>query len=178
MREQPLEERAVLPGIDDVDATSHDGQRAAFEGPDMGPRVDAERHAGHHRHAGGAEFGREPLGQMAPVRRGVTRPHDGDRFAGQQAGVAAQREQRGRIGDGGERGRIGRLAQRDQVPAEAGQRRQFALGGGLRTDADGLPPPAPARQPGQRVERRRRPAEAAQQGEEGDRADVLAAGEP
>ena len=76
-----LVERGILFGIDHVDATAHDRERAGLERAVMGRRVDATRHAGDNREAGGAQIRGQLAGEADAVGRGVARPHHGDDIA-------------------------------------------------------------------------------------------------
>ena len=116
--QKPLEEGAVLLGIDHIDAAAHDRDRAGRERAGMGTGVDAAGHAGDHDEPGRAERRRELLGEVEPARGCVARAHHGDRVGRQQLGAPAQREHRRRIGNGRKRRRVSRLVQRDQASAK------------------------------------------------------------
>jgi hypothetical protein len=85
----------------------------------MGSRVDAARETRHHAEAGGAEVAGEALGYLHACRRGVARTDHGDQWTAHHGGIAADREERGRVVDYLEMGRIVGLAEGDEAGAHA-----------------------------------------------------------
>ena len=169
---------AVLLGINDVDTTGDDRDRAARQGPQMRRRVDAAGQPRDHDDASLAQPGGEVAGDAAAVGRGVARAnyrdHRGEHQPAEHFRAAEHGQQRRRILDRGESARIERLAPADDAAAKPFDRHQFHLGvaAGRRGNR---PCPIGFREARQRIERGSGRAEAAQQRKEGDRPDGFAA---
>lgn len=142
----------------------------------MSGGVDATRQARDHDESRVAEIAREPCGEFQPGGGGVARADDGDAGPQQHIDPAENGDQRRGGVDRLKRGRISALAEGEQTPAEPVQRRNLALGLGLRTDPDG--PAGLAREIRQGLQRRRGAAIAVHQRAEGARADAFAADQP
>ena len=173
--EDALEQLGVLGRIDHVDAARHHRHCAGRQRPLVRARVDAAGEARDDDEPLAAEVGGDLPGEAVAAGRRVARADDRDHVLAQELPVAAHGNQRRRIGKRRQRRRIIGLAERDQARPQRRAGLELTFGLGARVYAERPPPPAAAREVGKRAKRLLGRAEVAQELEERDRPDVLAA---
>ena len=141
----------------------------------MSGGVDPASQAGDHDDPAATERGGKVTAKAPAVGRSVARADDRHHRALQQLGPTKHRQDRRRVVDGGKRTRIVGLAPADHSGAGAVQGSQFGLGFGPAHRGDGPGALAAAGELRHHFERCPGGAEAAQHGEEADRADRLGA---
>ena len=143
----------------------------------MGGGVDAAGEAGDDHGPRLPQLGRQPAGEAAGGGGGVAGADDGDARFVEQAYVAFDDEGRRRRLDFGEERRIGALAEEQVACAEPNHRLDLPLDGGAGDQLRAAPATARG-EVGDRAQSRRGGAEAGEELEIGDGADILGPDQP